>query len=93
MKTYRYLAGACIISTLAAVGAINTRPSAAQDMPPEIIAAQIRSQGFACERPLSATRDKKLSKPDQAVWTLKCQNLVYRVRLDPGMGARVQRLK
>jgi hypothetical protein len=91
MKTYRYFKGACLI--LMAAELMSIHPLAAQEMPPEIIAAQIRSQGFACERPLSAERDKKLSKPDQAVWTLKCQNIVYRVRLDPGMGARVQRLK
>lgn len=89
MTTYRSFSAACLV----VVAASGPSPSAAQEVPAEIVAAQIRSQGFACERPLSATRDPKLSRPDQAVWTLTCQNTVYRVRLEPGMGARVQRLK
>jgi hypothetical protein len=32
------------------------------------LAAQIRSQGFACDEPQKATRDAKLSKPDYDVW-------------------------
>ena len=34
------------------------------------LAAQIRSQGFACDEPQKATRDVKLSKPDYDVWVL-----------------------
>jgi hypothetical protein len=57
------------------------------------VAAQIRSQGYQCDWPVSATRDVKRSKPDSAVWTLTCRNAAYRVRLDPNMGARVITLK
>ena len=44
--------------------------AAAQEMPPEILAVKIRSQGFACEKPLSAVRDKALSRPDARIATL-----------------------
>ncbi len=56
------------------------------------IAAQIRSQGYQCDRPITARRNVKLSKPDLPVWTLKCRNASYRVRLDPDMTAHVVKL-
>ena len=59
-------------------------------MPAEIIAAQIRDQGYACDKALSAERDGERS--DDAVWILKCQNATYRVRLIPDMAAKVERL-
>jgi hypothetical protein len=42
------------------------------------LAAQIRTQGFACDKPRHATRDAELSKPNYAVWVLKCENATYR---------------
>jgi hypothetical protein len=63
---------------------------AAEEMPAEIIAAQIRDQGYACDKALSTTRDGE--HLDDAVWILKCQNATYRVRLVPDMAARVERL-
>ena len=63
---------------------------AAEEMPPEIIAAQIRDQGYSCDKALSARRDWERS--DDAVWILKCQNATYRVRLVPDMAAHVERL-
>jgi hypothetical protein len=64
----------------------------AEEVPAEIIAVQIRDQGYACDRALSAKRDEKLSKPNEAVWILKCENATYRVRLIPDMAAKVERL-
>lgn len=61
--------------------------------PADDVAAQVRSQGFQCEQPIQATRNVTLSRPDSAVWVLKCRNAVYRVRLDPDMEAHVTKLK
>jgi hypothetical protein len=58
----------------------------------EIIAAQIRSQGFSCDHPLSAERDSADAKPGEAGWILKCENATYRVRLIPDMAADVERI-
>ena len=70
---------------------LTTLPAqAAEEMPPEIIAAQIRDQGYSCDKALSAKRDGERS--DDAVWILKCQNATYRVRLVPDMAAHVERL-
>ena len=62
------------------------------ETPKEIIAAHIRMQGFACEKPLNAERDRERCKPDEPVWLLKCENATYRVRLIPDMAAQVQRV-
>ena len=62
-------------------------------MPAETLAAQVRLQGHRCDEPLSATRDTALSKPNEAVWVLKCANASYRLRLIPNMAATVERLE
>jgi hypothetical protein len=68
------------------------RPAAAQG-PQEELAAQIRTQGFACEKALGATRDRKRSRPDHEVWVLKCSNATYRVSRFPDMAAKVEPLR
>jgi hypothetical protein len=64
----------------------------AEEISAEIIAVQIRDQGYACDKALSAERDQKFSKPGEDAWILKCQNAAYRVRLVPDMAAKVERL-
>ena len=59
-------------------------------MPAEIIAVQIREQGYACGKAVSATREHP--ELDDAVWILKCDNASYRVRLIPDMAAKVEKL-
>ena len=74
-------------------GPIGSVALAAGEEPKDTIAAQIRTQGFACDKPRSAVRDAKRSKPDEAVWVLKCSNAAYRIRLIPDMAAKVERLQ
>jgi hypothetical protein len=68
-------------------------PAQAQKPPAEKpqneLAAQVRTQGFVCERALGAVRDRKRSKPDYAVWVLICSNATYRVSRAPDMLAKV----
>lgn len=59
---------------------------------PDVLAAQIRAQGYRCEPPLRAKRDAKRSKPDRAVWILKCGDSTFRIKLDPDMAAKVEKL-
>lgn len=66
---------------------------AAEEMPKEMLAAQIRTQGFACEKAVQATKDAKRSRADHAVWVLKCSNATYRVSRAPDMAAKVEPLK
>ena len=88
MKTRR-----SIITLLGSVAAWPLTAVAQPEMPAETIAAQVRLQGHRCDEPLSATRDTALSKPNEAVWVLKCANATYRLRLIPNMAARVERLE
>lgn len=77
--------------TLGAPPAIGTQPAQAQaETPQEILAAQIRRQGYKCDQPQGAERDAKLDKPDEAVWTLKCESGSYRIHLVPDMAATVE---
>lgn len=65
----------------------------AGDTPQSVLAAQIRTQGFACDKALSAIRDRRRSKPDHAVWVMKCSNATYRVSRAPDMAAKVEPLR
>ena len=66
---------------------------AAAETPQTVLSAQIRLQGFTCDKALGATRDKKRSQPDRAVWVLKCSNATYRVTRAPDMAAKVEPLR
>ncbi len=65
----------------------------AEETPQSVLAAQIRTQGFACDKALGAIRDRRRSKPDHAVWVLKCSNATYRVSRAPDMAAKVETLR
>jgi hypothetical protein len=67
-------------------------PVASSEEPKDSLAAQIRTQGYRCERPIDAQRDAALSRPGEAVWLLRCENGTYRLRLIPDMAARVERV-
>lgn len=67
--------------------------AARAETPQDELAAQVRTQGFTCDRAQGAIRDKKRSKPDRAVWVLKCSNAVYRVSRAPDMLAKIEVLK
>jgi len=66
--------------------------AANDEVPPEIIAVQIRKQGFPCTNPKSAKRDPQASKPDEPVWILTCENATYRVRLVGDMADHVEKM-
>jgi hypothetical protein len=76
------------------VGLELTPAIAAEDEAPlSVIAAQIRSQGFACNSAQSATRDVQASRPNELVWVLQCKQDTYRVHLVPHMAAKVERVE
>jgi hypothetical protein len=84
-------------SLLLAIAAVLFSPpmraqQVADETPQTMLSAQIRIQGFTCDKALGATRDKKRSRPDRAVWVLKCSNATYRVTRAPDMTAKVEPL-
>lgn len=82
---------ACLCPAILLVG-LSSHAQAAGETPPEMLAAQIRMQGFVCDKPLGAARDTKRSRPDHAVWVLKCGNATYRFSRAPDMAAKVEPL-
>lgn len=54
-----------------------------------VIAAQLHRQGVACTAPRNAVRDANNSVADEIVWTLRCDEASYKVRLIPHIGARI----
>lgn len=92
--TRLHIRPAIFIGGVAALAAlIGMSVSSYSQTPADDVSAQIRDQGYRCDRPVAAVRDVRRSKPDSAVWVLSCRNARYRVRLDPGMAARVTKLK
>jgi hypothetical protein len=80
-------------STPAFVALLAGTYSSCAQTPADDVAAQVRSQGFDCDQPVTVTQDVKLSRPDSPLWTLRCRNAVYRVRLVPDMAARITKLR
>jgi hypothetical protein len=91
MTADRYLLvlGVC----LAVATALSGRRCVALETTQDMLAAQIRMQGVVCDKPLNAERGAKRSKPDHAVWVLKCGNATYRVSRFPDMATKVERLR
>ena len=85
-------------SSLLTIAAVLFSPQAgaqqvAAETPQTMLSAQIRMQGFTCDKALGATRDRKRSQPDRAVWVLKCSNATYRVTRTPDMAAKVEPIR
>ena len=75
------------------IGLIAATAQTDGETPKEIIAAQVRMQGYSCDKPITAESEPQLSKPNEAVWVLKCENAAYRVRLVPDLAASVERIE
>jgi hypothetical protein len=81
-----------ILAAVAALSGAGTFALSAQEDPTNIVADQIRAQGYKCDSPQSAKRDLQASRPDEAVWILQCESGSYRVRLIPDMAATVEKI-
>ncbi len=90
------LSAVALLGGALALNAIDTTlaPEAlAQDqMSADIIAVQIRKQGFTCDKPEKAEKDSSADRPDLPVWILNCGNAVYRVELVANMAAKVEQI-
>ncbi|MGY3483619.1 hypothetical protein ACVW1C_001502 [Bradyrhizobium sp. USDA 4011] len=78
-------------TALLAGGLAGSTAQAEQTLP-DLLAVQLRAQGYACDKPLKAERDDKLSKPDNEAWTLTCSNATYRVSRVPDLAAKVEKI-
>jgi hypothetical protein len=82
----------CVV-TVQLVIATLAQPVSAQETAKGLLAVQARAQGYRCDKPISATRDTKRSRPDASFWVLRCERNSYTMRLAPDMAAHIQRLK
>jgi hypothetical protein len=56
------------------------------------LAAQVRDQGFTCDKPQGAEKNNTASRPNEEVWTLTCENGSYRMTVVPDMAAKIEKL-
>ena len=86
------LGGSLVLNAADTSVALDAHADETSETPANIIAAQIRKQGYACDNAERAVRDEEASKPDLPVWILTCENATYRVRLVGDMTDRVEKL-
>jgi hypothetical protein len=79
------LASACLPGLVATAGA--------QDDAVNIVADQVRSQGFQCNNPSGAERLEGQSEPNATVYLLKCEGVTYRVVLVPDQAAVITQVE
>lgn len=60
--------------------------------PMDLLAAQLRTQGFACDHPDSARLEKDASKPNAKVWIVACKGVHYRMTVVPDLAAKIEKL-
>lgn len=60
--------------------------------PMDLLATQLRLQGFACDHPESAKLDEKASKPSETVWFVMCKGVRYRMTVVPDLAAKIEKL-
>jgi hypothetical protein len=80
-----------LASTMSGLTASLAQPS--QETLQSMLAAQIRTQGFVCDKAIGATQDAKRSRPDHGVWILRCSNATYRVSRAPDLAAKVEPIR
>jgi hypothetical protein len=79
-----------VLVALAAGGALaqDTAP-VVEETAKDIVATTVRSQGYPCENPKRAIRDRAASSPDRAAWVVECANASYRVKYDNDLPAEI----
>ena len=86
----------CIVSVIAFSPVMlfcRVAPAQEQGKANQIVADQVRSQGFVCESPSFAVRMTSEWTPEQPAYLLTCQNATYQVRVVPDQAARVIKVK
>jgi hypothetical protein len=84
-----------LLSASAIIAGFTTNAIAADsayEPPMDLLASQIRDQGFACNKPESAKLEEGQSKPNETVWILKCENDSYRMTVVPDLAAKIEKL-
>ena len=70
------------------MAAAQSDDDAAEKADADIVATQVRDQGFTCDEPASVKAEQ--GEDGDNVWRLDCKNASYTVRLVPDMAASVE---
>jgi hypothetical protein len=75
-------------------GMITTSAAAETGIEPpmDLLATQLRDQGFPCDHPKGASIDKDVSKPNARVWIVECKGVHYRMTVVPDLAAKIEKL-
>jgi hypothetical protein len=90
--TIAALGGALALNAAESAVSAQAQAQAQDDAAAGIIAAQIRRQGFTCDKPKKAENKGLAAGSDLRIWVLDCGNASYRVQLVPNMAAKVEKL-
>jgi hypothetical protein len=60
--------------------------------PMDLLATQLRDQGFACDHPDNAQMDEKATRPNETVWVVECKGARYRMTVVPDLAAKIEKL-
>lgn len=60
------------------------------DTSTQIVAVQVRKQGYQCTEPQSSQRQKDASSQHSNVWSLTCKEAKYRVTIRPNRAAVIE---
>jgi hypothetical protein len=60
--------------------------------PMDLLATQLRDQGFPCDHPSNAKLDEKASRPSERVWVVECKGVRYRMTVVPDLAAKIEKL-
>jgi hypothetical protein len=92
-RSARLLLSVVLVGSLGETCFVPGTNAADGDTTKDVLAAQIRTQGVACERPKRAVRDVKQSRPDHDVWILTCENATYRISRYPDLAAKIEKIR
>jgi hypothetical protein len=82
-----------VVSAIAAgVSASSAFADSGLEPPMDLLAAQLRTQGYACDHPDSASLDTNVSKPNAKVWIVACKGVHYRMTVVPDLAAKIEKL-
>ncbi len=84
---------AVLIPGLIAGAADRAAAQSSPQMSADILAVQVRKQGFTCTNPKDVMHDAARSTPGHSMWRLTCKNATYMVHLVPKMSARVEQVE
>jgi hypothetical protein len=80
--------------SVAIAGLVTTSTFADNGLEPpmDLLASQLRDQGFPCDHPDGAQLDEKTSKPNETVWVVDCKGVRYQMTVVPDLAAKVKKL-